>query len=206
MNDSSLFESSGMAHMNAAHNSLFAVPDSTLEIAINNFKGDNLSGLSSGLPASISGWGVGMSTVPFDLSTDASSEGRNLGDDSSALTTSEDPDAASYGIALTCTVSAGVGIAESSSDDPDDPDHPIIVIFKNDKPNSYVEKNAAMIYNSLHGSSNKSFKYPAVISESPDSFEIVSEVFNGKSFEKIKDVLDIWEYILEEHVQDDNSF
>lgn len=201
MNDSSLFESSGMAHMNAAHNSLFAVPDSTLEIAINNFKGDNLSGLSSGLPASISGWGVGMSTVPFDLSTDASSEGRNLGDDSSALTTSEDPDAASYGIALTCTVGAGIGIAASSPDG----DGPIILFFKNDKPNSYVEKNAAMIYNSLHGNSNKSLKYPAVISESPDGFETASKVFSGKSFEKIKDILDIWEYILEEHVQNDNS-
>lgn len=200
MNDSSLFESTGMAHMDAAHNSLFAVPDSTFEIAIDNFGGGSLAGLSSGLPASLCGYGVGVSTLPFDLSTDASSAGRDLGDDSSLLATSENPDAAGPAIALTCIVGSGVGIEASSSGD-----DPIIVIFKNDKPNSYVEKSAAMIYNSLHGNFNKSFKYPAMISESPDGFETASEVFGGKSFEKIKGILDIWEYILEEHVQDNNS-
>lgn len=196
MDDSSLLESIGIAHMDVAHNSLFAVPSSTLDVAQGLFE-DGLIAGSSGCPVSTAGFGVGMSTLPFDLSTDASSAERNLGDDSSILTTSEDPEAAAYAIGVTCIVGTGAGISGSSSDNPDG----ILIFFKNDHANSYVEKNAARIYNSLHGNTMAELSYPAVISESPGGFETAAKVFRGNSLEQAKEILDIWEAILEEYVQ-----
>lgn len=193
MNDDSLFESTGMAHMDAAHNSLFAIPESTGEIAVDLMDNGMSVGLSTGAPVSSAGWGVGMSTLPFDLSTDASSAGRNLGDDSSILTTSEDPESAAYAIGGACILSTG---AATSNGGPEG----VIIFFKNDRPNSYVEKNAASIYNALHGNSEKNYVYPAVISESPNGFEAAARVFGGTSLEQAKDTLDVWEAILEEYV------
>lgn len=194
MNDDSLFESTGMAHMDAAHNSLFAIPESTMEIGVDLMDDGMSVGLSSGGPVSTAGYGVGSSTLPFDLSTDGSSAGRNLGDNSSVLATSEDPESAAYAIGGTCILGTG---ATTSNGGPEG----VIIFFKNDRPNSYVEKNAASIYNALHGNPEKNYMYPAVISESPDGFETAVRVFGGNSLEQAKDTLDIWEAILEEYVQ-----
>lgn len=190
-------ESSGFEHWDAAHNSLFAIPDLTCELAV-GLMGDNLTmGLSSGAPSSTSGYGAAFSTLPFDLSTDASSAQRDLGDNSSVLATSEDPDSAVYAVVGTSIVGTGVGISNSSSDDPAG----IIVFFKNDRPNSYVEKNAATIYNVLHGKGDVGFEYPAVISESSAGFETAAKIFGGTSLEKAQETLDVWETILEKYAQ-----
>ena len=76
----------------------------------------------------------------------------------------------------------------------------VIVIFYNDQPNSYVEKNAAAVYHSLHGGKGQTYHFPAVITESSSGHKTAAKVFDKRSLDRTMETLDVWESLLQEHL------
>lgn len=196
--DETIYGTLGTNHMNVEHNTLF----STIEIigapALEMMQTGGPTAGSLGASGAISVLGSGSLTIPFDISTDSSTAerrafGNSLWLESSNMVT-EDPadatmgsEAASLGASTTYVAGSAAGGA-------------LIIIFLNDQPNSCVEKNAANIFNSLHGERNKTYTFPAIISESPEGYETIYKLFGSGSLDKAKETLDIWEKIIEEYV------
>lgn len=193
-----LYEFSGSAHMAAEHNVLFSLAEAPLDSAPDLMADGFVSGIF-GCSSSVTGGGLGYTTLPFDLSTDSSSAGRALIDNSavfwSTQCTAEEPEVITASSAI-----LGTGAAVCASTGGPNPIAVIIAFFKNDRPNSRVEKSAAAVYNSLHGNPDKPYSFPAVITESSSGYETAAKVFGGSSLEKAKETLDVWESILKEHV------
>ena len=175
-------DDSGLHHMDVAHNIIFSIPESTVEGA-EGLIGDNLSMGSGGASTMTTGLMVGSASLPADVATDSSTEGRDLGGDTSQTL---------IPYIVGCTLSAATGGGATKG---------IIIIFENDRPNSCVEKNAADVYHSLHGENKRVYTYPAVIAESPAGYEAAANVFGSGSLDKAKETLDVWESILEGYVQ-----
>lgn len=184
--------------MAVEHNSIFSIHEGLGESALELMENGGLVSGTSGSCSEICILSSGYSLLPFDLSTDGSSPGQKFAGDNSSLVTlgdaaTDNPDMAA---AVSIATSAAGAISSTSSGEE------IIVFFfrKNDTPNSYVEKNAASVYNALHGKAAETYTYPAVVTESSSDYETAAKVFGNTSLEKVKETLSIWESILEDYV------
>lgn len=189
-------EFSGAAHSAAEHNILFLIPEATAESGMDLMNGGpGIVGTTGSAFVTVD-MGIASSTLPFDLSTDAVFPGRALGDDSASLMTSEESDSLPMSVAGAAILTTVGGCINVTS-----PDNPVgIIIFKNDRANSYVERHAANVYHAMHGEANKTYTYPAVIAESAAGYDVAAKIFGSGSLDKAMETLDTWESILEEHI------
>ena len=84
------------------------------------------------------------------------------------------------------------------------PDAVIEVFFKNQVPYTATEKRAEQVYGTLHGAGKNMVDKPALIAESGEAMEVVSQAFSHTNGEAVLDQLELFEDLLESVADNQN--